>query len=185
VRRWPPRAAKYADFPNSLNAALREILIQRGITRLYSHQAESWDRLESGANAVIVTATASGKTLCYNLPVLNRFLSATGGRALYLFPTKALAEDQVEELHRLTEASGSATCAFTYDGDTPQDARRAIRQRANIVLTNPDMLHSGILPQHAKWRICLRIFVTSSSMNFTTIAQSLGCRVSGLHRAGR
>jgi DEAD/DEAH box helicase domain-containing protein len=151
VRRWPPQAAKYADFPNSLNPVLREILIQRGIARLYSHQAESWDRLESGANAVIVTPTASGKTLCYNLPVLNRFLSEPGGRALYLFPTKALAEDQLEELHRLTVASGFTTCAFTYDGDTPQDARRAIRQRANIVLTNPDMLHSGILPQHTKW----------------------------------
>ena len=100
---------------------------------------------------MIVTPTASGKTLCYNLPVLNRLTAEPGARAMYLFPTKALAEDQLDELHGLIEAMGSDLCAFTYDGDTPQDARRAIRQRANIVLTNPDMLHTGILPHHTKW----------------------------------
>ena len=100
---------------------------------------------------MIVTPTASGKTLCYNLPVLDRLTAEPGARAMYLFPTKALAEDQLDELHGLIEDMGSDLCAFTYDGDTPQDARRAIRQRANIVLTNPDMLHTGILPHHTKW----------------------------------
>jgi DEAD/DEAH box helicase domain-containing protein len=100
---------------------------------------------------VVVTPTASGKTLCYNLPVLNLLLADPGARAMYLFPTKALAEDQLHELHTAIEAMGSEIRAFTYDGDTPQDARKAIRQRANIVLTNPDMLHAGILPHHTRW----------------------------------
>ena len=147
----PPRPAEYADFPEDLNPKLREVLVQRGIERLYTHQAEAYERIAAGANAVIVTPTASGKTLCYNLPVLNRLTAEPGARAMYLFPTKALAEDQLDELHGLIEAMGSDLCAFTYDGDTPQDARRAIRQRANIVLTNPDMLHTGILPHHTKW----------------------------------
>jgi len=127
------------------------VLAARGIERLYTHQAEAYARVAAGANTVIVTPTASGKTLCYNLPVLNRLTAEPGGRAMYLFPTKALAEDQLDELHGLIEEMGSDLCAFTYDGDTPQDARRAIRQRANIVLTNPDMLHTGILPHHTKW----------------------------------
>lgn len=151
IRRTPARAAEYADFPAQLNPALRQVLVRRGIEKLYTHQAEAWERAISGANAVIVTPTASGKTLCYNLPILNHLIAEPGARALYLFPTKALAEDQLDELHGLIEAMDSGLCVFTYDGDTPQDARRAIRQRANIVLTNPDMLHSGILPHHTKW----------------------------------
>jgi DEAD/DEAH box helicase domain-containing protein len=127
------------------------VFSRRGVERLYSHQAEACRRIGEGSNVVVVTPTASGKTLCYNLPVLNRLLAEPGARAMYLFPTKALAEDQLDELHGLIEALGSDLCAFTYDGDTPQDARRAIRQRANIVLTNPDMLHTGILPHHTKW----------------------------------
>jgi DEAD/DEAH box helicase domain-containing protein len=98
-----------------------------------------------------VTPTASGKTLCYNLPVLNRLIAEPGARAMYLFPTKTLAEDQLQEFQGAVDASGTEIRAFTYDGDTPQDARRAIRERANVVLTNPDMLHSGILPHHTKW----------------------------------
>ena len=100
---------------------------------------------------VVVTPTASGKTLCYNLPVLNLLLRDPGARAMYLFPTKALAEDQLHEFQTAVEDMGSEIRAFTYDGDTPQDARKAIRQRANVVLTNPDMLHSGILPHHTRW----------------------------------
>ncbi len=151
IRRTPARAAAYAEFPEDLNPKLREVLAARGIERLYTHQAEAYERVTAGANAVIVTPTASGKTLCYNLPVLNCLTAEPGARAIYLFPTKALAEDQLDELHGLIEDMGSDLCAFTYDGDTPQDARRAIRQRANIVLTNPDMLHTGILPHHTKW----------------------------------
>ncbi len=99
----------------------------------------------------MVTPTASGKTLCYNLPVLNRLLAEPGGRAMYLFPTKALAEDQLQAFQASVDAMGSDLRAFTYDGDTPQDARRAIRERANVVFTNPDMLHASILPHHTKW----------------------------------
>src|SRR5213082_2390826 len=98
--------------------------------------------------------SASGKTLCYNLPVLNRLLADPGARAMYLFPTKALAEDQLHEFQSAVNASGSEIRAFTYDGDTPQDARKAIRERANVVFTNPDMLHAGILPHDTKWAKC-------------------------------
>jgi DEAD/DEAH box helicase domain-containing protein len=151
IRRTPARAAQFSEFPESVNPKLREVFAARGISKLYSHQAEACTRIGAGENVVIVTPTASGKTLCYNLPVLNRLLEEPGARALYLFPTKALSEDQLEELHSLIEDLGSDIRAFTYDGDTPQDARRAIRQRANVVLTNPDMLHTGILPHHTKW----------------------------------
>ena len=151
IRRTPARAADYAEFPETINPKLRAVLKNRGISRPYSHQAEAYERIAAGANVVIVTPTASGKTLCYNLPVLDRLTAEPGARAMYLFPTKALSEDQLEELHGMIEEMGSDLCAFTYDGDTPQDARRAIRQRANIVLTNPDMLHTGILPHHTKW----------------------------------
>ncbi len=151
IRRTPAREGEYSPFPETLNPKLREVLAARGIEKLYTHQALSCERVAAGENVVIVTPTASGKTLCYNLPVLDRLTAEPGARAMYLFPTKALAEDQLDELHGLIEDMGSDLCAFTYDGDTPQDARRAIRQRANIVLTNPDMLHTGILPHHTKW----------------------------------
>ncbi len=151
IRRTPARAGEYAPFPETLNPKLREVLAARGIGKLYTHQALACEKVAAGENVVIVTPTASGKTLCYNLPVLDRLTAEPGARAMYLFPTKALAEDQLDELHGLIEDMGSDLCAFTYDGDTPQDARRAIRQRANIVLTNPDMLHTGILPHHTKW----------------------------------
>ncbi len=151
IRRTPPRQAVFADFPETLTPKLRDVLIARGIQRLYSHQADSWNAVTEGKNVVVVTPTASGKTLCYNLPILHALTKDPGARALYLFPTKALAEDQLEELHSLIEDMGSDLCVFTYDGDTPSDARRAIRQRANVVLSNPDMLHAGILPHHTKW----------------------------------
>ena len=141
----------YADLPAAIHPALRQALEARGIARLYSHQAEAFAALEAGKNVVVVTPTASGKTLCYNLPVTNRLLADEGARAMYLFPTKALAEDQLHEFQGAVDAMGAQIRAFTYDGDTPQDARKAIRQRANVVLTNPDMLHSGILPHHTKW----------------------------------
>jgi DEAD/DEAH box helicase domain-containing protein len=151
IRRLPAREGQFAPMPGSLAAPLQQMLERRGIQRLYTHQAEAFELASAGKNAVVVTPTASGKTLCYNLPVLNRIVEDPAARAIYLFPTKALAEDQVHELQAVLDAMGSDIRAFTYDGDTPQDARKAIRERANIVLTNPDMLHSGILPHHTKW----------------------------------
>jgi len=141
----------YAELPASLPPEAVRALQQQGITQLYSHQHAAYEQIRQGRHIVVVTPTASGKTLCYNLPVLESLLADPGARALYLFPTKALAEDQLHELHGLVEACGSNLKVFTYDGDTPQDARRAIRERANVVLTNPDMLHTGILPHHTRW----------------------------------
>jgi DEAD/DEAH box helicase domain-containing protein len=151
VRRVPAREAEFVDLPQSIPDALRGALAKRGIQKLYSHQGEAYQAIAAGKNVVVVTPTASGKTLCYNLPVLERIVEDPGARCMYLFPTKALAEDQHQELQSLVDAMGSDIKAFTYDGDTPQDARKKIRERANIVLTNPDMLHSGILPHHTKW----------------------------------
>jgi len=151
IRRTPARPAEFAPLPERVSPALAAVLRSRGIERLYSHQAAAFDRIAAGSNLVIVTPTASGKTLCYNLPVLQHLLENPAGRALYLFPTKALAEDQLHELNSIVEAMGSDIRAFTYDGDTPQDARRSIRERANVVFSNPDMLHAGILPHHTRW----------------------------------
>ena len=151
IRKQPAREGEYAEIPDGVPANIRQALVSRGISRLYSHQAAAFESAQAGRNVVVVTPTASGKTLCYNLPVLNRLTAEPGARAMYLFPTKALAEDQLQEFQGAVDAMGSPIRAFTYDGDTPQDARRAIRERANVVLTNPDMLHSGILPHHTKW----------------------------------
>ena len=155
VRRMPAADAQYAPVPSGIDARLVEALASRGITRLYTHQAAAVSHALAGESVVVTTPTASGKTLCYNIPVLNAILNDSSTRALYLFPTKALAQDQLAELDRLAqvlnEAAGLDLGVFTYDGDTPQDARRAIRARAQVVLTNPDMLHSGILPHHPKW----------------------------------
>jgi DEAD/DEAH box helicase domain-containing protein len=151
IRRQPSREGEFSDLPPTVAAPLKRVLEQRGIGRLYTHQADAFQLAAAGKNVVVVTPTASGKTLCYNLPVLNRLIQDPGARAMYLFPTKALAEDQLHEFQAIVDAMGSEIRAFTYDGDTPQDARKAIRERANVVLTNPDMLHSGILPHHTKW----------------------------------
>jgi DEAD/DEAH box helicase domain-containing protein len=151
-RHFPPRAAVLVPFPSSLDPRVAEALRSRGITELYSHQAHAWQRVDKGQHVVVVTPTASGKTLCYNLPVLQTLLTQPEARVLYLFPTKALAQDQLAELEALAQSLPELRM-FTYDGDTPQDARRAVRARANLVLTNPDMLHSGILPHHTKWAV--------------------------------
>ena len=155
-RVFPARDAVLAPFPASLDERLVAALRTRGISALYSHQARTWELVQDRRNVVVVTPTASGKTLCYNLPALQALMHERDARILYLFPTKALAQDQLAELEQLAKAlpdgtDGSALRMFTYDGDTPQDARRAVRARANLVLTNPDMLHSGILPHHTKW----------------------------------
>jgi DEAD/DEAH box helicase domain-containing protein len=151
IHHQPASPGEFADIPEAVDPALREALERQGIARLYSHQAEAFTKVAAGQNVVVVTPTASGKTLCYNLPVLNRLIAEPDTRAMYLFPTKALAEDQLHELQEAVDRMGSEIRAFTYDGDTPQDARKAIRERANIVLTNPDMLHAGILPHHTRW----------------------------------
>ena len=155
VKRLAPAPALLEPFPEALDPRLQQALRARGIGQLYRHQAEAIDHALAGRNAVIVTPTASGKTLCYNAPVLHGILNDSSTRALYLFPTKALAQDQLAELHELANRIGAAgggdIGVFTYDGDTPQDARRAVRARAHVVLSNPDMLHSGILPHHPRW----------------------------------
>ena len=155
VRRLPPVEARHAPFPDFIDSRLRTALERRGITQLYSHQADALRHVSAGRNVVVTTPTASGKTLCYNLPVLNSVLGNPAARALYLFPTKALAQDQMAELHELAGAleaeGGHPIAVHTYDGDTPADARRTIRARAHVVLSNPDMLHSGILPHHPRW----------------------------------
>jgi len=151
IKRQAARPGEFADFPEALSPALGKALVTRGIDRLYTHQAEAFEHAAAGRNVAIVTPTASGKTLCYNLPVLNGLLADANARAVYLFPTKALAEDQLHEFQKAVDAMGSDLRAFTYDGDTPQDARRAIRERANVIFTNPDMLHAGVLPHHTKW----------------------------------
>ena len=151
VRHFPAREAQWAEFPAWVNRDLQAAYEVKGIARLYSHQSEAAEAIHAKKNIVIVTPTASGKTLCYNLPVLNSMLENPDTRALYLFPTKALAQDQLAELHDLNSRLADRFGVFTYDGDTPGDARRAIRERGHIVLTNPDMLHTGILPHHTKW----------------------------------
>ena len=154
VVRWeelPAREARYGDYPAGLDERLRPVLRQRGVQQLYSHQAHSIAATMRGEDVVVVTPTASGKTMCYNLPVLDSILKNPDARALYLFPTKALSADQVSELYELIQAMGVDIKTYTYDGDTPGAARRAVRQAGHIVVTNPDMLHSGILPHHTKW----------------------------------
>jgi DEAD/DEAH box helicase domain-containing protein len=151
IRHFPAREAQWAEFPAWVNADLAAAYAAKGIRRLYTHQAEAAEAVHAGKNIVIVTPTASGKTLCYNLPVLNAVLENSDSRALYLFPTKALAQDQLAELHDLNQRLENRFGVFTYDGDTPGDARKAIREKGHIVLTNPDMLHTGILPHHTRW----------------------------------
>ena len=151
VRHFPARQAQWADFPAWVHAALAAAYVAKGIRQLYTHQAAAAEAVHAGKNVVIVTPTASGKTLCYNLPILNAALENSDSRALYLFPTKALAQDQLAELHDLNQRLDNRFGVFTYDGDTPGDARRAIREKGHIVLTNPDMLHTGILPHHTRW----------------------------------
>jgi DEAD/DEAH box helicase domain-containing protein len=152
LRHFPARPPVLAPFPSSLDPRIAEALRGRGIDHLYSHQARAWALVEKGHHVVVVTPAASGKSLCYNLPVLQALLVQPDARVLYLFPTKALAQDQLAELEQVARSLPELRM-FTYDGDTPQDARRAVRARANLVLTNPDMLHSGILPHHTKWAV--------------------------------
>lgn len=145
------KKGSYAPMPDWLDPRLRQIMNDRGISQLYSHQAESIQRVNDGENVVLVTPTASGKTLAYNLPVLNQIMGDPASKAIYLFPTKALTQDQYTGVHALIEELDLQIRTHTYDGDTPADARAAIRETGHIILTNPDMLHAAILPHHPKW----------------------------------
>ncbi len=169
--RVPARPARYAPFPSTLDQRLIEVLRARGIDRLYTHQAAAIEAVARGQNPVVVTSTASGKTLCYNLPVLHTLLSDPNATALYLFPTKALAHDQLVTLNELIDGVGVVTgfpagqsgrlesrttrrlplLAQAYDGDTSRERRRSAREAGGILITNPDMLHTGILPHHTQW----------------------------------
>lgn len=151
VQYLPAQEGKYEDYPENVHPALVAALHRKGFQKLYSHQRTSWEAVRKGQNVVVVTPTASGKTLCYNLPVLNDILNDPSSRAIYLFPTKALSQDQRAELDEITALLPEEIRHFTYDGDTPQDARKAVRSIGHIILTNPDMLHTGILPHHTKW----------------------------------
>ncbi|RNF83653.1 DEAD/DEAH box helicase [Montanilutibacter psychrotolerans] len=147
----PGREGAYSPIPDDVPQALKSALRARGIESLYSHQAQAWRAAVRGENVAIVTPTASGKSLCYTLPVVAAAMGPARAKALFLFPTKALAQDQVAELLELNRAGDLGVKAFTFDGDTPGDARQAIRLHGDIVVSNPDMLHQAILPHHTKW----------------------------------
>ncbi len=151
IRTFKKREGEYRPFPSFVHPLLKEGLQKKGVEKLYSHQAEALETIQRGKDVVVVTPTASGKTLCYNLPVLNTRLNSPNSKALYLFPTKALSQDQMVELQSLIDHLQAPLATFTYDGDTPSEVRQAIRMRGDIVITNPDMLHTGILPHHTKW----------------------------------
>jgi len=146
-----PQEAKVMPMPNTVDPRIREALGKRGIQQLYTHQYTAYQTIRKGENIVAVTPTASGKTLCYNLPVLQAIAEDDGSRALYLFPTKALAQDQKSELNEIIAEMGMDIKNFTYDGDTSPSIRQLARTAGHIVLTNPDMLHAAILPHHTKW----------------------------------
>lgn len=149
--RLPATEGVTVPLPVSLDPRLKAALLNRGIGELYSHQAEAWSHVQAGKNVVVVTPTASGKTLTYNLPVLDTLLTDSSARALYLFPTKALSQDQQAELDETIQGGGLPLAAMTYDGDTPRSLRSSLRSRGRIVITNPDMLHAGVLPNHTRW----------------------------------
>ena len=159
----PATEAVFAPLPSDLKPDLAAALRTRGVERLYCHQAEAYAAVRAGRHLVVVTPTASGKTLCYNLPVLQRLLENPERRALYLFPTKALAQDQLAELGALKRGLPIDLRVDTYDGDTPPGRRTAIKEAGHIVMTNPDMLHTGVLPHHTRWR---KLF---SSLEFVVI----------------
>ncbi|MFP7230503.1 ATP-dependent helicase MrfA [Bacillus subtilis] len=146
-----PREARTRPMPESIDERIKTALSKRGIDELYTHQYSAYQYVQKGENIVTVTPTASGKTLCYNLPVLQSIAQDETNRALYLFPTKALAQDQKSELNEIIDEMGIDIKSFTYDGDTSPAIRQKVRKAGHIVITNPDMLHSAILPHHTKW----------------------------------
>jgi DEAD/DEAH box helicase domain-containing protein len=183
----PASEGSFAPFPADLDSRIASSLRNRGITQIYTHQAEVWENVKKGLNTVVVTPTASGKTLCYNLPVLDTLMADEKARALYLFPTKALSQDQQSELNELVQgdprAESRETGAIpikiaTYDGDTPDSLRVSARDTGRIIISNPDMLHAGILPNHPKW---IKFF---SNLKFIVIDEAHAYRgVLGSHVA--
>ncbi|MDP6438114.1 MAG: DEAD/DEAH box helicase, partial [Candidatus Brocadiia bacterium] len=152
VKVLPERAPVYGELAGGVKPEVRAALDEQGITRLYCHQADAIGKVREGRNVVIVTGTASGKTLCYNIPVAERLIDDPMATVLFIYPTKALAQDQLRAIGKFQAPEPSAAfLAGTYDGDTPQNLRRKLRDAGNVILTNPDMLHQGILPQHARW----------------------------------
>ncbi|PPA71226.1 DEAD/DEAH box helicase [Jeotgalibacillus proteolyticus] len=154
IMKWhtiEPKEAMYAPIPDSVHPGLVEALNQKGIGRLYTHQEEAYNSVMQGKSVTAITPTASGKTLCYNLPVVQKIIENPSARALYLFPTKALAQDQKTELNEWLDLADASITCYTYDGDTPATIRQKVRRAGQIVITNPDMLHSAILPHHTKW----------------------------------
>jgi len=148
----PARQAQYGQLETPMNPILEKALRAQGIEQLYSHQVSAIDAIRNGKNVVVVTSTASGKTLCYNIPILEQVLRDATTRVLYLYPTKALAQDQRKKLFRYKEIDPVFTFEVgTYDGDTPTSTRKKLRDSGNLILSNPDMLHSGILPNHTRW----------------------------------
>ena len=159
VHHWqvlPARSARPVPFPRTVDRRLRAACRERGVSTLYTHQAHCYECARAGCNVVLVTPTASGKTLAYNLPILQSCLEDDAATALYLFPTKALAQDQLHELSALLKAADLPVPAFTFDGDTPGSLRTTVRAEGRLVITNPDMLHTGVLPNHPKWARFLR-----------------------------
>lgn len=155
VERLPAVPPVFGEWPEALPPELRTALEARGVAQPYSHQGEAIGHALAGRNVVVITPTASGKTICYNVPVIQEILKDPESRALYLFPTKALSHDQYDELYELTKSCGEDIKVYTYDGDTPPATRRALRDAGHIVVTNPDMLHNGVLPHHTNW---MRLF---------------------------
>jgi DEAD/DEAH box helicase domain-containing protein len=154
VTHWetiPAREGRFAEFPASLDGRIRSALEARGIKKIYSHQLTTWEAVRKGRSVVIVSPTASGKTLAFNMPVLQALLEDPDAKALYLFPTKALSQDQQSELNEVVLGGEIPVRIFTYDGDTPSSIRISARDEGRIIITNPDMLHTGVLPNHTKW----------------------------------
>lgn len=145
------KEAKTVPLPDTIHPNLKKALQERGISELYTHQGTAYELAKQKKSFVAVTPTASGKTLCYNLPVLQSIIEDENSRALYMFPTKALAQDQKSEINEIIEDAGVKVNSYTYDGDTASNIRQKVRKAGHIVITNPDMLHSAILPHHTKW----------------------------------
>ncbi|MBN2551626.1 MAG: DEAD/DEAH box helicase [Spirochaetales bacterium] len=154
VAHWeviPARRGRYEDFPAEIDGRILEAVRSKGIERLFSHQAQAYREVRRGANIVVVTPTASGKTLAYNLAVLQTLIEQPQAKAMYMFPTKALSQDQQSELNEILLGGEIPVRIFTYDGDTPRSIRISVREEGRVVITNPDMLHTGVLPNHTKW----------------------------------
>ena len=154
VAHWeviPARKGRYTDFPPEIDERILTAVRAKGIERLFSHQTRAYEEVRGGKNIVVVTPTASGKTLAYNLPVLQTLIEQPQAKAMYMFPTKALSQDQQAELNEILLGGEIPVRIFTYDGDTPRSIRISVREEGRVVITNPDMLHTGVLPNHTKW----------------------------------